>query len=535
MIYLVSSDQRLFKSEAYQVVSIDIALKALEPLKEVECDTETKGLDPYTKPLLTIQLGNKDIQVVFDVTTGIHPKLKEYLESDRLFLFWNAQFDLMFLYHHNVWVNHVYDGMLAEQLLYLGYDNGIIGYSLKDSAYRYGIADIDKSVRGAIINEGLTERVVIYAAGDVMYLSAIRDKQMVKIKEEHLEKALEIENEFVKCLAYIKYCGVHLDVDKWKAKMAKDRAKLDEAIKELNDWVIQYFYKCNGDTKTMTIETEEIVDSQYLHDAEKLHKQGFDIVPLDNNAISYYKKESNNPKVGLLYCQKVRRKFPYLKMDYQGDLFSGFNTDPICILNWSSQKQIIPLFEHLGFKLDTFDKKTKEKKKSVGKDIIKAQKHICTIAPIYLKYKEADKVCSAFGQNWLNAINPESHRIHVDFHQLGTATARLSSGGGPYKLNLQQLPHDAVTRACFTAMKGNKWISCDYDSQESQLLASVANDPAMLELYRTGCGDMHALVAKMSYSNIIPEDVRVEDIKKLYPEQRQDSKGIEFAINPILF
>lgn len=96
---------------------------------------------------------------------------------------------------------------------------------------------------------------------------------------------------------------------------------------------------------------------------------------------------------------------------------------------------------------------------------------------------------------------------------------------------MQNLPHDAETRACFVADKGNKWISADYQSQESRIIASVAQDEAMIDLFENGCGDVHSLVAKMSYPNIIPSDTRIEDISKLYHEQRQDAKGIEFAIN----
>ena len=47
-----------------------------------------------------------------------------------------------------------------------------------------------------------------------------------------------------------------------------------------------------------------------------------------------------------------------------------------------------PFLEFLGFNLETYDKKTKEKKKSVGADIIKSQLDVSTIAPIYIEYKE---------------------------------------------------------------------------------------------------------------------------------------------------
>lgn len=33
------------------------------------------------------------------------------------------------------------------------------------------------------------------------------------------------------------------------------------------------------------------------------------------------------------------------------------------------------------------------------------------------------------------------------------------------RLNLQQLPHDRETRACFIAEKGNLFVSCDYSAR----------------------------------------------------------------------
>lgn len=47
-------------------------------------------------------------------------------------------------------------------------------------------------------------------------------------------------------------------------------------------------------------------------------------------------------------------------------------------------------------------------------------------------------------------------------------------------------------------------------------------------------GDIHSLVAYMSYPNIIPRGTPIEDIKKKYHEARQNSKGIEFAVKPTI-
>ena len=99
---------------------------------------------------------------------------------------------------------------------------------------------------------------------------------------------------------------------------------------------------------------------------------------------------------------------------------------------------------------------------------------------------------------------------------------------------MQNLPHDPETRACFTSEEGKAWLSADYQSQESRIIASVSKDKAMIDLFEEGCGDVHSLVAYMSYSNVIPRDTKIEDIKKLYHNERQEAKGIEFAINPYI-
>ena len=114
-------------------------------------------------------------------------------------------------------------------------------------------------------------------------------------------------------------------------------------------------------------------------------------------------------------------------------------------------------------------------------------------------------------------------------------TLRITSGGKDKEnrieyINLLNLPADAETRSCFVAEEGNKWISIDYSSQETCLMASIANDEAIIDELTNGSGDIHSLTAYMSYKEI-PRNTPIKDIKKLYHSLRQDAKGIEFAIN----
>ena len=526
MIYLVSHNKSLFQTDKYIEATMKQAMSVLLPLKLCQLDSETKGLDCHTKALLTIQLGNKDNQVVIDWTT-LTPRekqiVKNYLESDRLFLGWNLMFDLTFLYVQGIYPKHIWDGMIAEQLLYLGYPAQMREKSLKAAAWNYLNINIDKTVRGKIINDGLTTEVVIYAAGDVTYIEDIKEKQDIEIEKQGMKLAVELECEFVKSLAYFKYCGVHLDITKWKAKMTKDQAKLDKAISELNAWVVAWDKENphNG----YDIQYPELKYPKYSADypaeVKRLIKDGYKRFP----------QEDLQTPDGKFDAYKKVIKNQFTRIDTQGDLFTGFDTEPKCVINWSSQKQVIPLFELLGINVETFDKKTKQKKKSIEANVLKPQKNDFPIIPIFLEYQEAAKVVSTYGQNWLNAINPKTGRIHADFHSIGTDTARVSSGGGVWKLNMQNLPHDPETRACFTSEEGNAWLSADYQSQESRIIASVSKDEKMIDLFEHGCGDVHSLVAYMSYPNIIPRDTKIEDIKKLYHNWRQKAKSIEFAIN----
>lgn len=462
MIYLVTKQQSLWTSDRYKVISAEEALELLAPLSVVELDTETMGLDPYTKELLTVQLGCAEFQVVIDCTSVDIHLFKEYMENpQRMFLGWNIKFDLKFLYHQRIVPLRVYDGYLAEKLLWLGYPAGVHEMSLKAASINYLGVDMDKSVRGKIIQTGLTEDVIVYAAGDVSYLGKIRDKQLVELEKKGLLKAIDFENEFVKCLAYIEYCGAKLDVDKWKIKMATDLNNLEKYEAELNEWVEESEYSSK-------------------------------------------------------YCS----------VNIQGDLFNGFDTKPRCHINWTSSQQVILLFEELGLNLKVLDKKTKHYKKSVDIKVVGPQASKSPLIPIYIKYKKAAIIVNTFGQKFLNLINPVTGRIHANFNQLGTDTGRLSST----EPNLQNLPHDAQTRACFVSDKGNRWISADYSGQESYLMASMANDEAMLDELINGSGDLHSLTAKMVFQQI-PRDMPLKDIKKNFKDLRQEAKGYEFCFN----
>lgn len=470
MIYLVTNQKELFESETYKIISVEESLKLLNTLTIVGLDTETEGLDPWTKGLKSIQLGNYEFQIVIDTTTISPLVYKEYLESDRLFIGWNLKFDLKFLFRQGIVPKRVWDGYLAERLMWLGYPPGIHSLSLKSAGENYLGIELDKSVRGKIIYAGLTKDVIVYSANDVKYLEKIMRLQYEELVKKGLEKAIIYENKFVLPLAYCEYCGIKLDVNKWKAKMQKDEERVKNALAKCNEWFIK-----------------------------------------------------NEPKS------------KYIFIDRQGDFFNGFNLEPQVTLNWNSAKQLIPIFKKYGVDVTTENKENGGTKDSIDAKSLKPQKDKCSLIPLYLEYKEAVKVTSTYGENFLKQVNPVSGRIHTNYQQMGADTTRLTSGGKDKAakieyINLLNLPANAETRACFVAEEGNKWISIDYSGQETYLMASIANDEAIIKELTEGSGDIHSLTAYMSYHEI-PRDTPIKEIKKKYHNLRQEAKSIEFAIN----
>ena len=221
MIYLVSNQLNAFENK-FKQITIDESLILLSDLKNIGLDTETEGLDCFQNKLLTLQLGNANIQIVYDVASfsGIIPQqVKDFLnKNDKLYIIQNAKFDLKFLYRQDVYIKNVYDTMLAEFILTNGLQ--VSGRDLATLCHKYCEVTLDKSIRDEIITKGLNHAVIQYAAYDVVYLEDIMNKQMRNIKGGNLQNALKLDNEFVKVLAYIEFCGIKLDRDLWQKRIA---------------------------------------------------------------------------------------------------------------------------------------------------------------------------------------------------------------------------------------------------------------------------------------------------------------------------
>lgn len=494
MIYLVSNSIKDLPDDI-QPLSVDNSIIMISQWPVVQFDTETTGLDCHICKLTSMQFGYKDYksgestQIVVDCQS-IQPKLyKGVIESSHL-IGHNLKFDLEFLYNHGIVPLDVYDTMICEQTLYLGYKPGRVSFSLYHVLLRNTGIELDKSFQSQIATKGLTVEGIRYAANDVVYLQDIRKIQMAIARDRNCLKAFIVENRFVPAIAYLEWCGVHLDVNKWKEKMKRDQDAMNKYLDELNNYVLS----------STALNTEFVSTTS------------------DNSGDNSYSS-------------------------------SLFSFEPKCIVDWNSPKQVVPVFKKLGFNTTITDPATGKFTESINEKQIAFQRGVADdFLDAYLSYKGAYKAVTSYGQGHINQINPVTNRIHTEFRQIGTVTGRMASGSKkPNKdlaklkglrsdlvtyCNMQNLPSKGeegkLARACFTAQEGNTFVSCDYSAEESRVQADVWNEKSLLDSFANGI-DTHNLYAKMCFPKEL-KDVDVKDVKKVRPDLRQTAKSAEFAV-----
>ena len=165
----------------------------------------------------------------------------------------------------------------------------------------------------------------------------------------------------------------------------------------------------------------------------------------------------------------------------QADMFTDIEDLRKVNVKWTSPKQVLEVFQILIPKLDNVN----------GKEMYKYRfKH--ELIDTYVQYKEAMKLCTSYGNKFLENLKGDN-KIHTNFHQI-LDTGRVSSS----KPNMQQIPADNIYRNCFTASKGWSYVSADYSSQELNVIAFGSKDPVWLKALEEG-QDLHSTCAELVY------------------------------------
>ncbi len=135
-------------------------------------------------------------------------------------------------------------------------------------------------------------------------------------------------------------------------------------------------------------------------------------------------------------------------------------------------------------------------------------------------WRELTKLKSTYLDALPELVDPVTRRLHTTFNQTATTTGRLSSTNP----NLQNVPIRTeigrAIRACFVAEEGARLISADYSQVELRLLAHIAGEDVLKDIFRRG-EDVHAATAAEIF------DVPLDHID---PGIRSRAKMVNFGI-----
>ena len=188
--------------------------------------------------------------------------------------------------------------------------------------------------------------------------------------------------------------------------------------------------------------------------------------------------------------------------------------------NINSPKQLKEvLFEKL--KLEPIDnRKTKTGLSTAAGELEKMRGQHPAIEKI-LEYRELSKLQTTYLLALPQLVNKKTGRIHTSYNQTMAATGRLSST----EPNLQNIPIrgeglGSKIRQAFIAEKGYKLLSLDYSQIELRIVAHLAQDKKMLEVFKKG-EDIHTNTA-VEIFGVAPD--------KVTKDMRRDAKTINFGI-----
>jgi DNA polymerase I len=156
-----------------------------------------------------------------------------------------------------------------------------------------------------------------------------------------------------------------------------------------------------------------------------------------------------------------------------------------------SPQQLAPiLFEKLGLSR----KRRGKTGFSTDARVLQAIRDEHEIVPAIEEWREVTKLKSTYLDAFPELIGADG-RLHTTFNQTAATTGRLSSTNP----NLQNIPirteQGREIRACFVAEPGMRLISADYSQVELRLLAHIADEPVLKDIFRRG-EDVHTATAE---------------------------------------
>jgi len=206
---------------------------------------------------------------------------------------------------------------------------------------------------------------------------------------------------------------------------------------------------------------------------------------------------------------------------YEFKEIKQFEIDNGKMFNPNSVQQLrIVLFDYL--KLTPTGKLTKTGAISTDAEVLEELSEEHSLPAAILKVRQLGKIRSSYISKILPELDKDG-RIRTNFNLTFTSSGRLSSSG---KFNAQQIPRDnPIIKGCIKAPQGYKIVSQDLATAEVYYAAVLSGDKNLQNVFLNR-GDFHSSIAKM----VFKLKCIVEEIKALYPLDRQAAKAVTFGV-----
>ncbi|MFT6004841.1 MAG: DNA polymerase-1 [Bacteroidia bacterium] len=188
--------------------------------------------------------------------------------------------------------------------------------------------------------------------------------------------------------------------------------------------------------------------------------------------------------------------------------------------NIASPKQMGEvLFDHM--KIDPKAKKTKTGQYKTDEATLQKLATEHEIVSKIVDYRKVNKLRSTYVDALPKLIHPKTGRVHTSYAQAVAATGRLSSTNP----NLQNIPirtdmGKEIRKAFVPRDENHTLLAVDYSQIELRIVASVAEDPGMMEAFHAGI-DIHTATAAKVFG------IEVAEVTK---EQRYKAKSVNFGL-----
>jgi DNA polymerase-1 len=119
------------------------------------------------------------------------------------------------------------------------------------------------------------------------------------------------------------------------------------------------------------------------------------------------------------------------------------------------------------------------------------------IVPKIERWRELNQLAKTYLEPLPSMVDADS-RLHTTFVQAAATTGRLASTDPNVQNVPIRTPLGREIRGCFEAAQGNVLVSADYSQVELRILAHIADEPALKEIFKRG-EDVHTATASRTF------------------------------------